>query len=66
MLLLLLLMMDRGSHSSSAHFRRSRGRMLEETLLVTEEAVDIALQLSGMGALHEAQLAVIDHIPGGR
>lgn len=64
LVMLLLLLMGRGSHST-AHDRRSRGRMLEETLLVTEEAMNIALLLSRMGALHEAQLAVVDHVPEG-
>lgn len=37
--------------------------MLEETLLVTEETMDIALQLGGMSALHESQLSIVDHVP---
>lgn len=37
--------------------------MLEETLLVAEQAVHVALQLGRVGALHEAQLTVVDHLP---
>lgn len=37
--------------------------MLEETLLVAEQAVHVALQLGRVGALHEAQLPIVDHLP---
>lgn len=36
--------------------------MLEETLLIAEQAVHIALQLSRVGALHEAQLPIVNHL----
>lgn len=36
--------------------------MLEETLLIAEQAMHIALQLGRMGALHEAQLPVVNHL----
>lgn len=49
--------------TTSIHCRSSHGCMLEETLLVAEETMDIALQLGGMSALHEPQLSIVDHVP---